>query len=91
MSGLRGISTKEQLEQKKRRIEAFTRPKKSWGETKFKGRYVCAVCGEYITPKKGEKKTRHEKKTIILGRDKKDTFWTYRHATACPKRRRKND
>lgn len=79
MSYNRGISPQEEQARSKRDYATRTRPNKPWGQTKFKGRLVCVICGRYIKEKDGEKAIRHEKKQIRLGIKRKETFWTYRH------------
>lgn len=83
----RGISQEEELTRNKRLAETLARRKKPWGQTKFKGRYICAVCGDFIRENKGDKRERHEKRTIKLTLGKTDTFWTYRHKKCGPEKK----
>jgi len=52
--------------------------RKEW--SKFKGRFICVVCGESI--KKGDRKGRavnHEEKVFHFGKDRKETYHTKAH------------
>ena len=80
MGYTRGLNPEEEKRRDRRILEHSARPKKPWNEKKFEGRHVCAVCGEFIRTKRGEKAIRHEKKQIRLGINRKETFYTMRHS-----------